>query len=74
MKSICAISLYDISGNDFDVWLSKNKHFGFDLEVEDCAGNKHIELGMHPCAADSLADFCRQYLHCYDKLNKEEAA
>lgn len=70
MKTICDISLYDLCGNDFEVWMKKSKGFGFDLEVESEEGNKHIELGLHPFAADSLADFCRQYLHCYDKLQK----
>ncbi len=73
MKSINEITLYDLMAEDLDVWFSSNKQFGFDLEIDDENGDELIrEKGVHPFAADSLADFCRSYLFCYDRaLSKE---
>lgn len=73
-RTICELSVYDLGGEDSEVWLSKNKQFGFDLEVTLEDGVVYEELGLHPYAAESLADFCRQYLRSYERVTKESAA
>ncbi len=75
MKTMNDVTLYDLMAEDLDVWVSKNKCFGFDLEIDDENGEPLVrEAGIHPCAADSFADFCRRYLACYDKASASEAA
>lgn len=62
------ITLHDLMAQDVDVWLSKNKTFGFNLEIEDSEGTILVdEQGIHPCSVESLADFCRRYLAFYDR-------
>jgi len=75
MKNICEMSLYDLMAEDLDVWISRDKQFGFNLEIDDENGEPLVrEESIHPCAADSFADFCRRYLHAYDKASSSEAA
>lgn len=74
MKTINDITLYDLAGEDFDVWLSINKSSGFDLELEREDGAVFEEASLHPVAAEGLADFCRRYLRVYEKVTKEIAA
>ena len=60
---------------DLDVWLGKNKDFGFLLQIDDENGEGLIdEKCIHPCAMESFADFCRRYLHSYDRISSQEAA
>ncbi len=69
MKTLNDVTLYDLMAEDLDVWVSKNKTFGLNIEIDDENGEPLIrEDGVHPCAADSFADFCRRYLACYDKV------
>ena len=73
MKTIDNITLYDLMAEDLYVWITRNKKFGFDIEIENEAGEILLDdKGVHPCAADSFADFCRRYLHCYDNVQNEE--
>lgn len=75
MKTLNDVTLYDLMAEDLDVWLGKNKEFGFILEIDDENGNELVtEKQIHPCAANSLADFCRSYLHSYDRISSQEAA
>jgi hypothetical protein len=75
MKTLNDVSLYDVMAQDLDVWVTKDKKFGFTLEVDGENGEELIrESGLHPCATDSFADFCRRFLSAYDNANKSEAA
>ena len=75
MKTMNDVTLYDLMAEDLDVWVSKSKTFGFALDIDDENGEPLVrEESIHPCAADSFADFCRRYLHAYDNAAKEEAA
>ncbi len=57
---------------NFDIWITKDKHFGFDIQIEDDYGKNIVEeQGLHPVAADSFASFCRQYLASYERATKE---
>ena len=72
MKTLNDITLYDLMAEDLDIWVTRNNKFGFDLQIDD--ENRQIvdEKGIHPCAADSFADFCRRYLHTYDNAVSKE--
>jgi len=71
MSTINELTLYELGGEDFDVWLSPNKQFGFDLELEREDGAIFEEKGLHFYVVESLADFCRRYLHAYERVTKE---
>jgi hypothetical protein len=68
VKTITNITLYDLMAEDMDVWITRNKDFGYNLQIDDENGDTLIDDSfIHPCAAESLADFCRRYLNSYDK-------
>lgn len=68
MKSMHELSLYELMGDEHDVWLKKDKQFGFNLEINDWSGKLLIqEKNIHPVAAEGFAGFCRAYLACYEK-------
>lgn len=71
MKTLNDVTLYDLMAEGLDVWVSKSKEFGLNLEIDDENGKPLIrEDSVHPCAADSFADFCRRYLASYDKASE----
>ena len=75
MKTLNDVTLYDLMAEDLDVWLGKNKEFGFVLQIDDENGESLVdEKCIHPYAADSFADFCRRFLSSYDKITSQEAA
>lgn len=72
-RTICDVTLYDLMAEDFSVWVSKNKQFGFDLQIEgDDAELAIEEKGIHPFAMESFADLCRRFLYFYDKVKAKE--
>lgn len=71
MKTLETITLYDLMAEDLDVWLGKNKEFGFLLHIDNDEGEVVNEKEIHPYAADSFAAFCRRYLHSYDRVSGE---
>ena len=75
MKTLNDVTLYDLMAEDLDVWLGKNKEFGFVLQIDDENGDELVdEKQIHPAAAESFADFCRRYLHSYERITNKEAA
>ena len=75
MKSLNDVTLYDLMAEDLDVWVTKHKSFGFNLEIDDENGEPLIrDEGIHPYAIDSFADFCRRYVACYDRANQQQEA
>ena len=72
-KTIHDITLSDIMGEDFNVWVGKNKDFGFILDIEDEQGNTISEKCIHPFAMQSMADFCKRFLSFYEKIEKANA-
>lgn len=75
MKKIGEITLEELMGEDFQVWMKKNNRFGFDLEIEGEEGFAVVQGdGIHPYAADSFAAFCRSYLHAYESAALKETA
>lgn len=75
-KTINDITLYDLMAEDFCVWVGKNNKFGYDLHIEGYENDSPEveEEGIHPCAIDSMADFCNRFLSFYNKINKEKNA
>jgi hypothetical protein len=71
-KSIHEITLYDLASCEHEVWLSENSKFGLNIELEDENGDVFEEQGLHPCAAEGLADFCKSYLRTYERLNRDD--
>ena len=72
MKTITEITLYDLMAEDLDITVTKDKRFGFVIQLENDYGKNVVEeLGIHPFAADSFASFCRQYLASYERATKE---
>lgn len=65
--SISELSLYDLMGQEYELWLTNNKEFGFDLEItSEDEGVKIRALGVHPFAIESFADFCKRFVNQYD--------
>ncbi len=75
VKKLTEISLYDMMSEDMDIWIKPNNQFGFDIEINEDGSELHMkEPGIHPCAAESFAVFCRSYLFAYEHaLKKKEA-
>lgn len=73
IKSLSEINVYDLGGIDHYVILKRNDKFGFDLEIENEEDQTTYQnTGIHPYAIDSLATFCRRFLHGYElMMNKE---
>lgn len=66
------ITLSELMSEDFDVWITMNKRFGFDLQIDDENGDTIIdEKGIHPLAMDSYADMCRRFLYFYDVVKEK---
>jgi len=69
MNKFNEITLYDLMAEDLDIWVCKNKAFGFDLQIDNDNGETIVdEKGIHPFAADSFAAFCRSYLAFYERV------
>ena len=65
-KSLTDLNIYDLMGEDFSVWLVKNKKFGYDLHVDNLeTGESFRDARIHPCAIDAMAEYCRAFLACY---------
>lgn len=72
LKSVHALSLGDLMGEDYGIWIQKNKEFGFDIEIENEDTQTVIrEKGIHPYALEGFAQFCRNFLDCYSKFEEQ---
>jgi uncharacterized membrane protein YfhO len=63
------LNMYELMGIDHDVHIKRNDKFGFDLEIindEEKIAYEH--KGLHPIAVESLASFCRGFLHSYSHV------
>jgi hypothetical protein len=65
-------TLYDVMADDHEVYVKKNKKFGVDISIQDIDQNVVMEETVHDYAARAMADFCRQFLHFYDAMEKRE--
>lgn len=66
------VKLGELMGEDYNVWIKKDSEFGFNLTLIDESGTEMQDNGIHPCAMDGFAAFCRNYLKAYeDACNRE---
>lgn len=73
LKSIHAISLGDLMGEDHDIWIHRNPKFGFDIEIDNENSQTILrEEGIHPFAIESFASFCRRFLVSYERCYQGE--
>jgi hypothetical protein len=70
IRGLGDVTVDDLMARDTYVWVSKNKDYGYLLELENDNSTEPFlrEVGIHPCAMESLANFCRRYLNFYDKI------
>lgn len=73
MKGLEDVTLSDLMGEDHYVWVSRNKGYGYLMEIENHESNEPYlrEVGINECAMESLAMFCRRFLGFYDKVSGE---
>ena len=69
-KTLGALSVYDLMGMDCSIYVKKNNKFGFDVEIEsdEESFDTYQDKSIHAYAIESLAEFCRRFLHSYSKL------
>ena len=70
-KTLNNITIYDLGGEDHNVWLTKNKNTKeFSLTILNEQGEEFIDKQLHEYAAESLALFCKHYLKAYERAIK----
>lgn len=75
MKSLTEINLYELMGEHHDIWISRNAKFGFNVHIDDDNYEPLIrEDGVHPCAIEGFAEFCRRFLVSYENALMKDAA
>lgn len=73
LKSLERLSIYDVLGEEHNIFLKKNTRHGFDLLVQNVDSSDEFgETGLHPYAIQSLAAFCRSFLRGYNKFQLED--
>jgi len=70
LKGLEEVTLYDLMADENCVWVGKNQDYGYLMELENSESvNPYLrEVGINPCAMESLATFCRRFLGFYDKI------
>lgn len=75
MTTLSSINLQQLMAEDLEIWVTKDKKFGYKVEIENEKGEEIVnECNVHPYAMDSFADFCRNFIAFYDKVKNKEAA
>jgi len=73
VEPLCKLSVYDLGGTEHSVSLTRNKKFGFHLEIANEEEQiSYQETELHPYALESMASFCRRFLNCYDNTIDDE--
>lgn len=67
------LTIDELMGEDHYPYIVKNKNWGFDFTVEGEGPEEMEATKIHPAAMESMADFCRKFLHFYDKAVSSEA-
>lgn len=69
-KGLEDVTLYDLMAEENCVWVGKNEKTGFLMELENHESIYPYlrEVGINPCAMESLAAFCRRFLSFYEPL------
>lgn len=67
-KTIDEYTLGELMGQEHDMYLSKNKAFGYKLDIENEDGELITESQLTEACIESMASFCRKFLHDYDAI------
>lgn len=67
-KPLTSITLHELMGESFDLWVGKNTQFGYIVELENEASEISREEQISPVAMDNFARICRHFLFCYDRI------
>ena len=66
------MSVYDLMGDDYYPYITKNSNGDYTISIEDYHNNVIAENNeANMCVLDGFAEFCRRYLASYDRLNKK---
>lgn len=69
-RSINEITLEELMGEDFSVFISKNPSFGFNLYLEDDFYNEITTEGINQEAMDNFYTFCKNFIKQFDKFKR----
>lgn len=73
IRTIYDLTLSELMGVDHDIWIKRNKKFGFDVEIDNDEDQTiYKDCGIHPYAMESLATFCRRFLSTYSNVLDKE--
>jgi len=75
-NSLTSLTLYDLMAEDYTVWMTKNKKFGYDIQIEQDKffDEGVIAEGINEGAIESFAAFCRNFLFCLEHIQNQEYA
>lgn len=65
------ITLHDLMGEDYNIYVRKNEKFGYDMEVVKDDTEESFKVNVHDFAADSLAEFCKMFLTRYEREQEQ---
>lgn len=69
--NIGEISLEELMGEDYYVFLRLNPKFGVDMTlISDEVDEDVVTTAVHPAAIESMATFCRRFLKQYEELGE----
>lgn len=75
IKNIDSITLGELMGEDHDIWIYKDKTFGYRIQIDDENGSELVlDEQINPYALEGFAEFCRRYLASYERVLQQEAA
>lgn len=66
------LTIDELMGEDFYPYIAKNKSWGFYLSIEGEGDEEMEATKIHPDAMESMANFCRKFLHFYDSATNTE--
>jgi len=67
------INLYDLMGDDYYPYLSKDVNGDYTLTVEDFDNVVVAEdTQINPCAVDGFAEFCQRFLTSYERIKQQK--
>lgn len=66
------LTVEDLMGQDYYVWISHNKTGGIDIYFEDEDGKETIYEKTHPYAVESFYTLCKNFIYRYERLLKNK--
>jgi hypothetical protein len=67
------MSVYDLMGDDYYPYITKNSNGDYTISIEDYHNNVIAENNeANTCVLDGFAEFCRRYLASYERLQEKK--